>query len=191
LKWGDYEKSREVLNERKGYSHIRKMLAGIDSRKGTPAFLRLRRPGKGSVDSPEKPKATPSGPHLNRDVAPMPFASATPVRSSVIGRRLIARPVDTRTASTKSINAPIGDRRPEAVTEEPALSGKVSDHFMRREQMAATRPRHFRPMNRTMSVALVQTMSPAGKLAQPGSSITPVKPDKHRTRKFRPITSGF
>ncbi len=189
LKWGDYERSRQILQERKGYSHVRKMLAGIDSRKRrlSPFNLNQKRSATQPVDLPVAAKSRPAATIDQRKVTPLPFASAkpipiaTPVNPPGPAARLIATPVSLPPAHQEEQNS-LTDNQRIAAPKTPTFS---------REKMASTRQRNFRPMTRTMSVAIVETVSPAGKAAvAPKKRPAKTSPPKRKTRAFRPLIPG-
>ncbi len=169
LKWGDYEKSRQVLQERRGYSHVRKMLAGIDSKKRRSSPFTGKSSATRPVDPPIEPKKRSANPIDQRKAAPMPFASAKSIPKPAIAEPapLIAKP-----------------------TTLPSPKTPASAPLFTREKMASTRQRNFRPMTRTISVAIVETIEPAGKVAavQATPGKTPVA--KRKPRAFRALIPG-
>lgn len=169
-KWGDYEKSRQILQERRGYSHVRKMLAGIDSKKRRSSPFGGKSSATRPVDPPIAPKK-PSGNSIDqRKATPMPFASAKQIAKPVI----IEQPA-----------SPIA--RPVAL---PSPKTPPSTPLLTREKMASSKRRNFRPLTRTISIAIIETIEPAGKVA--AVQITAVKPPaaKRKSRAFRPLIPG-
>ncbi len=201
-KWGDYDKSRQILNERKGYSHIRKMLVGVNSPKKrrnspfmdtSPAAL----PPEPRAISP----ASPAGDSRAREFRPMEFARTTPLENSVSDSppsttRLIARPVHPQSTQ-------VDERFPVANNQRVSSLDLPPNHVKRtplaafgrkifgRERPAASRERNFRPMERTVSVSTAQPLVPEIKPDLIEAPHQPCASDpKRKSRSFRTIAPG-
>ncbi len=79
LEWGSFEKSREILEPRTKYKHIRQMIAAIDSRGSKPSWFEKKDNSKPAEESaPEKEPQHYTPPSVVENKEPIQVAKADP-----------------------------------------------------------------------------------------------------------------
>ena len=206
LEYGDFEKSREILEGRTKYSHVRQMLAGIKKDPGPEKQKRSNSPSKSPASAPDPvaPKMPDTPPAPVVEEAPplqLAAASSTPPTPPTPKPATAPAPVQEYTAPSPSsrlpspapVSAPKSAPAPAtppsiAATTTPAA--KPEPKPVPAAAPAVTEPaerkiRSFQPLE--LANVSVETPEPV-EAAAPAPTPEPTDEAKFRKREFRPLS---